>query len=259
MSSNTPQVYVVIGASRGIGLEYIKQLSSRVPSPIIFAGVRSPSSSAELTQLASTNPNVHVVAADLSSTDSINAAAQHIGTQVDGVDVLIVNGAQFATGKVIDGAVQAIESLFAVNVLGPARAIHAFVPLLRKRNTKKIINISSTAGSITLNEAMAVAVTVHGPYSISKGALNILTRQAATELKNEGFIVVPLDPGGVSTTMAHQARDAGDEAFKQMFKALEPTIQTPTESVTKQLRIIDSLTVEQNGTFIGVDGKIIPW
>jgi len=77
--------------------------------------------------------------------------------------------------------------------------------LLRKRGTKKIINISSTVGSNTLNEAYATFTTVQAPYNISKGALNILTRQTATELKGEGFIVVPLCPGVVSTDMGATA------------------------------------------------------
>jgi len=80
-----------------------------------------------------------------------------------------VNGAQWAAGKVtVDSDTTPYEKLFTVNVLGPFRALHAFLPLSRKRSTKKIINISSTAGSLTLNESLGALGSTHAPYNVSK-------------------------------------------------------------------------------------------
>jgi NAD(P)-dependent dehydrogenase (short-subunit alcohol dehydrogenase family) len=73
-SSNTSQVFVIVGASRGIGFEMVKQLSSR-PSTIVYAGVRSPSSAAELQQLAASHSNVRVISTDLANSSSIVSAA----------------------------------------------------------------------------------------------------------------------------------------------------------------------------------------
>jgi len=255
-ANNTPQVYVVIGASRGIGLEYIKQLSARAPPVIVYASVRTPSSSTELNALAAANSNIRVLEVDLSNAKTIDAAAAKVGTQVDGVDVLIVNGAQWEAGKVTGGDIKAIERLLDVNVLGPARTLHAFLPLLRKRNTKKIINISSSAGSNTLNGEYAPVMAVQAPYNISKGALNILTRQAATELKDEGFIVVPLAPGLVATDMSANAKTHYADEFQGILTSMT---KTATEDVQQQLSIIDSLTLEKNGVFISSDNKVVPW
>lgn len=75
MSSNSQQVYVIIGASKGIGLEIVTQLASR-PSTIIYAGVRSPKSATQLNNLSNSNPNVRIISTDLSDTSSFVSAAE---------------------------------------------------------------------------------------------------------------------------------------------------------------------------------------
>jgi NAD(P)-dependent dehydrogenase (short-subunit alcohol dehydrogenase family) len=87
---------------------------------------------------------------------------------VGGIDVLIVNGAQMSKGRAIDSTVESLQQAFDVNVLGAYRANLAFLPLLRARKTKKIINISSTAGSNTLNEPFGAITSTHAHYNVSK-------------------------------------------------------------------------------------------
>lgn len=102
MATTQQLVYVVIGASRGIGLEYIKQLATRTPTPIVYATVRNTSTATELNNFATTHTNVRVLHADLASAESFTQLAHTIEKEVSGVDVLIVNGGQWAAGKITD-------------------------------------------------------------------------------------------------------------------------------------------------------------
>jgi len=255
MDKSTPTVYVIVGGTRGIGLAVVKQLASRQDAPIVFATARKPKEAHLLNTLAAQLPNAHVVEADL--TKNFDTAAAEVKKHVDGVDVLVVVGAEFQFGKLTEDTVdQKIMTLIDMNALGALRALRAFLPLLRNRPTKKVINISSSAGSLTLNspEAYGKLSGCHVPYGMSKVLLNGITRQAANDFKAEGFTIVPICPGSVNT-------DGVQVFWKAMGLQGPPPfpVQTPEECAQKLVTIIDRLTPEQNGSWLNELGATIPW
>jgi NAD(P)-dependent dehydrogenase (short-subunit alcohol dehydrogenase family) len=134
-------------------------------------------------------------------------------------------------------------TLFKTNVVGTAEATNVFLPLLRKRgkeHTKKILNMSSILASLTIRGPDLSNDTV--AYSVSKTALNMLTRLQANELGGENFIVYAAHPGWVATEMG------GDKAPVQ-----------PVDSIKGLLTVLDKLELSDNGKFIDFEGKYLPW
>ncbi|HEY5742501.1 MAG TPA: SDR family NAD(P)-dependent oxidoreductase, partial [Terrimicrobiaceae bacterium] len=121
--------------------------------------------------------------------------------------------------------------------VGVVRVVQAFLPQLKKSGHAQVANISSGAGSISEKEDFD-----YYPYSVSKAALNMLTRALAAELRSHGIGVTAISPGWVRTRMG------GENA---------PL--TPEESAKSLFQTITSLTIAQSGKFLGRDGESYAW
>ena len=183
-------VYFVTGASRGIGLEFIKQLVKRENS-VVYAGVRNPASMEN--HFPSPRPdNLHIVQCDVTSDDSISAAAQIVAKVTGRVDVLI-NNAGIDNGLCIrETSAESFRTVLDTNVVGVHRMLRAFLPLVSASSVKKVINMSSDYGSVALNNR-----NYAGAYSTSKAALNMLTVQYKNEYPEEGITFILMQPGDV--------------------------------------------------------------
>lgn len=227
--------YVITGASRGIGLEFVHQLLRR--GDTVDAGVRSPEGAKRLEPLARESGNrLRIHALDVESDASIRAFAADVCSQP--VDVLINNagvpGLWCALSDVDYGD---MSRTFAVNALGPLRVTTALLPALRRGGPRKVAHVSSRMGSVAENnEGGAYA------YRMSKAALNMGVRTLANDLRQEGFTTVVLHPGWVQTDMG------GPQA----------PLPAP-DSVRGMLRIIDGMGPEHTGRFFDYQGAEVPW
>ncbi|PIL26448.1 hypothetical protein GSI_12206 [Ganoderma sinense ZZ0214-1] len=260
--------YAVVGASRGIGLEYVRQLAGR-PDAVVFAVVRNPESSTHLKDVAANLKNVHIVAGDVADYNTLEKAAKQISEITSGkLDCLIHNAAHMDFKTVHKGFddYADMEELdndfiyaFKVNSLGPVHSITAFLPLLRASDTRKIVVIGTGAGD--LKSVQGLNMVNFAAYGMTKAAAVIATTKFAIKLKDEGFVVVSLTPGVVDTSATAGAyRDAvreGYAAFTASVKkatGIELTAQTPEESIAAQLKMIDGLEASQNGLFLSHTG-----
>ncbi|KAI8365032.1 hypothetical protein EDC96DRAFT_510242 [Choanephora cucurbitarum] len=240
----TSSIFVVTGTSRGLGLELTRQLSAK--GHTVFACARNPDASEKLQELVD-NKQVISIKMDTLDRESIKAAAKEIEKRApEGIDVLINNvGITGDFHNTLEELTREnLIKTFEANVCGTNDVTLALLPLLRKRGQdkiKKIINISSTIGSVEMVTNFEETLQVF-PYCVSKSALNMLTRLTAAKLAKENFIVYASCPGHVQTDMG------GKNA------AL-----TPEESVANQLAKIDEVTLQDNGSFFGNHGKITPW
>ena len=225
---------VITGANRGIGQELARQYLAR--GDRVYAAVRAPDKSAELTSLnESSGGRLIVRACDVANDASVNAFA---ATVTEPVDVLINNAGVRKKpddfGKLnLDEAAQ----VFQVNALGALRVTAALLPMLRRARGAKIANISSAMGSIEGN-------TSGGSYGyrMSKAALNMATRSLAQDLRGDGIIAVVLSPGWVKTDMGG---------------ASAPTLVT--DSAAGLIGVIDGLTLKDSGGYFGFRGERIAW
>ena len=211
--------YLITGCSRGLGLELVKQLLLASPSSVgtIIATSRSPSPSAALhDQIKVSGDRLHHVQLDVLDKASIQSSVQHASQilQGQGLDVLINNAGVTALEKGGASAMYALRNTLDTNVVAVHEVSSAFLPLLQQGKEKKIVNISSTVGSMALKEW--TKMMPNPSYKISKAALNMLTIQYASDLESQGFTVFCVSPGWLSTDLggprADLAPDVGAKA-----------------------------------------------
>ncbi|KAI9016639.1 hypothetical protein DFJ74DRAFT_634863 [Hyaloraphidium curvatum] len=228
---------IVTGASRGLGLEFVRQIAARWPGGRIAACVRDLSKGDEVRKAG--GGKVEVVQLDADSESSISKAAAEIERLFpDGIDVLVNNAGRLISGvPPLETTGEQLNSTFLTNVVGPVLISESLVPSLHKKETKVILNISSIMGSMA-RSASGGDVS----YRVSKAALNMATHCFAKTLGPEGFIVVPIHPGWVSTDMGGPTAPV-----------------SPEQSVKGMLDVVESLGEGDNGRFRSFDGGELPW
>ncbi|MBN34890.1 MAG: short-chain dehydrogenase [Rhodospirillaceae bacterium] len=224
---------VVTGASRGIGLEFVRQYLE--DGWTVHAGARDLAGSGMLKALAC--DRLHVHALDLRNRDQIAALGQLLSGQP--VDVLINNaglwfGDDEAMGRCSDDAW--IEE-FEVHVFAVMAMTEALVENISASENRLIVNISSGNGSFGW-EAKATDY----PYNSTKAALNMLTWGLSLDLADRGISVLAFTPGFVATDMTDHASDL-----------------KPSESVAGMREMIAEAGLEQSGSFRRYNREAMPW
>jgi NAD(P)-dependent dehydrogenase (short-subunit alcohol dehydrogenase family) len=237
----SPDVTVLItGANRGIGLEYVRQYAARGWN--VIATARRPEEAADLKALAAANPKIRIEKLDVTDFAAVDAlAARYKGKPID----IVVNNAGITGardkqefGKSSDWPT--FEAVLKTNVIAPLKIAEALLPNLQASSQKKLVNVSSSEGSIgSVNSARNVF------YRASKAALNMEMRNVAFAVKDKGIAVALINPGPVDT---------------DMMASLPKRFLRPKEDAVKDLiRITDQLTLENTGSYWDFTGKPLPW
>jgi NAD(P)-dependent dehydrogenase (short-subunit alcohol dehydrogenase family) len=188
------RVAVVTGANRGIGLEVSRQLAG-----LNFRVVMTGRDRGQIDKAARslTGERVMPVQLDVTDTASIERAHRQIEDQLGGVDVLVNNAAILLheSSDVLAVPLDDYRRTFETNVFGAIQVCRAFVPAMARRRYGRVVNVSSGAGQLSRMSTYAPA------YSMSKAALNALTRILAETYRGEGVLVNSVDPGWVRTDM----------------------------------------------------------
>jgi len=251
--------YVVSGASRGIGLEFVVQLLAK--GNVVFALVRNPEGSKALSAIK--NKNLHVIKADITDLASVKAAAAEVAKITGGsLDVLINNAAyqnayhtfhsilEFSSDE---DMVEDFNTSYQTNVMGPIFTTNAFIPLLKKGTLKKVLTLATGIGEIDLT--LASGYVGHPSYCVSKAALVLAVSKYAVALKDEGFTFLSISPGVVNTAEAPPPPEAMPLIQKMAggFQKVYPHWQgpiSPTESVGYVLNVFDNVKPEDTGKFL---------
>ncbi|KAL3458723.1 hypothetical protein BJX64DRAFT_291876 [Aspergillus heterothallicus] len=215
---------LIVGASRGLGLELVKQ-HSKTGKYHVFATVRRP------TNTIPTADNIVQLTLDQANPDSVRAAASEIAE----LDTLIINAAIGADEHLLTTSESRLSEYMNTNIAGPIRVVKAFLPALLKRNTRKIVLISSEAGSLSLQVDNTFGF--HGPYAVTNAAANMVAVQLHNELRSWGFTVVAVHPGWVATDMGRIAGDGG---------------MTPAEAALRLLEVVEEVQVSDSASFFSI-------
>ena len=201
------RVAVVTGASRGIGLELVRQLLESGEWRVVPT-CRSPAEARELLALHEAGRHVGMeapVQLDVTDAASANRAVEAVSALVPAIQLLINNAAMpnnhDPQDHVLNTAPDAMTELFDVNCTGVLRVTHAFLPLLRA-GRGVVANLSSTLGSVS--KADSISPGYFTAYRCSKAAMNMLTRTLAAGEPQVTFVL--LQPGAVATDMGRAAR-----------------------------------------------------
>ncbi|KAF2743422.1 short chain dehydrogenase/reductase SDR [Sporormia fimetaria CBS 119925] len=235
------RTYFLTGANRGIGLEFVRQVSSDKNNTII-AGVRNLEADLSDLQKYKENGNVHIIECNVSSLDSISGlefrVAEILSKTGANLDFLFniagINATSSDTSLSIDP--DSLQNHMNVNVLGPAKIVETLQKYLARGAV--VMNMTSGLASMTVATTTPKCCT----YSISKAAQNMLTLHQARDLKRNDVTVICMDPGWVKTRMGGKGAMIEAEV-----------------SISGMLDVLKGLKREDSGKFLRFDGAQVPW
>jgi len=245
---------LVQGASRGIGLGFVRQLLAEPQIGRVFATCRAPHQAGQLAALANDDPRLSVVVLDATREDSIARAAAQVAADTDRLH-LVLNCAGLLHGgpsavapekRLADVHPEALAASFAVNAVGPLLVAKHFERLLAHRERAVFASISARVGSIGDNR-------LGGWYAYrgAKAAQNMFTKTLAIEWarSRRNVVCVALHPGTTDTDLSRP------------FQANVPAEKLlPVERTVHQLLdVIDRLGPADTGRFLAWDGREIAW
>lgn len=202
-----PQAYkraLITGANKGIGFETARQLLQQ--GFYVYLGCRDTGKGAEAAERLKAEGLYRTEAIQLDVTDenSVKAARQAIGQRTAVLDVLInnagINGGMPYTA--LEAGAAQFAAVFDTNVLGVARVTQAFIDMLGRSSAPRIVNVSSSVGSLSLQSNPGWPAYTYAKYAVyasSKAAMNMYTVHLAFELRNTAFKVNAVCPGYTST------------------------------------------------------------
>lgn len=238
---DSKRIALITGGNKGIGLEIARQLGQAGVHIIVGArdGGRAGTAVGELAAEGLSAQSVHV---DLDDWASADAAAAWIAAEHGNLDILVNNAGIFDFADAAPGkaSLEAVRRVMETNFLGTLAVTQAMLPLLRKSQAGRIVNLSSSLGSLTLNgdPSSPYYSQQYIGYNASKAALNMLTIQLHEALRGTGIAVNSVSPGFVKTDLTGYG------------------VMTPEEGAWLPVRY--ALDGEGSGRFVEPDGET-PW
>lgn len=178
--------------------------------------------------------NVEAIQIDVTNEGSVKNARAKIGNKTDVLDILInnagISGVKFdedgnfipETRNAIEAGIDIFKEVYETNVYGVVRVTQAFLDLLKKSPAPRIVNVSSSVGSLTLQSDPKWLAYDYGKYAVygsSKSALNMYTLHLAYELKDTAFKINAVDPGYTKTDFTnHQGTGTVEDAAARVVK-----------------------------------------
>jgi NAD(P)-dependent dehydrogenase (short-subunit alcohol dehydrogenase family) len=188
-------IWVITGANRGLGLEFVTQLSKDGLNTIIATSRSMSRESLGGLQALDIKFNLHILECDTSSPDSIESFGKQVTALLDArkIDFLLNNAGVNTQSELtsLNVTPEAITENVSVNVIGPAKIVQVLERHLQSGSV--VMNMTSGLGSLT--DTSTTDQTKCTAYSISKAGLNILTLHQASNLKKKEVVVVCVDPG----------------------------------------------------------------
>ena len=243
------KIALITGASKGLGFETAYQLGVKGYTVIVTARTQQKSNeSAEI--LKSKGINAVGMQLDVVNNNDIDNISKSINEHFGILDILVNNaGVQLDFPGFMPGnstetvSMDILKQTFEINYFAPIALTQKLLPLLKKSNAGRIVNVSSIMGSLTLHADLNSPI--YGikllAYNSSKTALNQFTLHLAEALKDSPIKANSAHPGWVKT-------DLGGE-YAPM--SIEDGVKT----------IVDLSTLDENGptgAFIHL-GESLPW
>ncbi|MEO6366097.1 MAG: SDR family oxidoreductase [Luteimonas sp.] len=203
--NNATKIALVTGATRGIGLETVRQLAENGVH-VLLAGRDGDKAAEAAEAMQDQGLPVDPIVLDVTSSDSIAAAADEISRKHGHLDILVNNAGiarDNAQRKPSEQTLVHWRETFDTNLFGVVAVTQALLPLLRRSPAGRIVNVSSILGSLTLHSDPASPIYDFKvpAYSASKSALNAWTVHLAHELRDTSIKVNAVHPGYVKTDM----------------------------------------------------------
>lgn len=244
---NTSLRVLITGATKGIGREIAGQLAEQ--GHTVLVGARNmEQGEAVAAEIRADGGRALALRIDVRDPESVAAATARVDAEHGSLDALVNNaGISHQAGADPSGQlprsadVEQIQFVMETNVLGVIRVSTAFLPLLRRSATPRIVNVSSSAGSLAAVSRLDSTDPIALGYVTSKTALTAVTMMYARDLAAEGILVNAVCPGFVATDLnGHRG------------------VLTPAQGARQAVRMTTIPADGPTATFTDVDGPV-PW
>ncbi|WP_309083213.1 SDR family NAD(P)-dependent oxidoreductase [Chelativorans sp.] len=237
--TENPRIALVTGANQGIGLQIATDLAAGGLTVLLASRNLDRGKAAAQT----IEGDVHPIQLDVTDQASIRAAVAQVEQQFGRLHILINNAAiSRANGQESETlrdyiqrsratliSLDEVRTIWETNVFGVLAVTQAFVPLLRKSEAARIVNVSSSLGSLTINSTPhPYRATFNPGYGASKTALNAITLAFAIDLEAEGIKVNAVTPGFTRTALnnyegTESVQQGAAEAVRVALSSEQPT------------------------------------
>lgn len=214
----------ITGANKGIGFGTAKLLLQK--GYYVYIGSRNARNGANAVEKLKAEGliNVEMVQIDVTDDASVQLCREEMGKRTDVLDVLI-NNAGINGGSdpytALEATPEEFKAAFDTNVIGTARVTKAFIDLLKKSDEPRIVNLSTSVASLTLQSDSnwpAYNYAKYAVYAASKAALNMYTIHLAYELRDTNFRVNAVCPGLTATDFTFGNGGELETAAKRIVK-----------------------------------------
>ncbi|RYP08519.1 hypothetical protein DL764_001850 [Monosporascus ibericus] len=255
--------YVITGVSKGLGFEFLRQISADLNNTVIGIVRDKPTTDKKVSEELSRRSNIHILHADVTDYDALQQAVVETAKITGGsLDYLVANAGYvtqldaFEPIGVLGNKPQELEGdlnkSIKVNVTSNIHLFNLYMPLILKGQVKKVVTISS--GLADLDPINNFELEVSPLYSISKAAMNIAVAKFHAQYKKDGVLFISISPGTVD--VGHYTHATQEElqklgAMMQKFQQYAPDFKGPT---TPELAVKDVISVWEKASVENGDG-----
>jgi NAD(P)-dependent dehydrogenase (short-subunit alcohol dehydrogenase family) len=197
------QIALVTGGNTGAGFEVVRALARK--GMIVYLGSRDEEKGSKAVEDLAGEGDIRLAIIDLTKEATLHASIDMIGKAHGRLDALVNNAGIAFGGNVLEASGDDIRESMEVNLHGPVRLAQLALPLLRKSELARIVNVSSMTSLIRWiqkPDPRSRPDQIPYAYSVAKAAQNAATIMLANALKEEGIKVNAATPGYVKSQIS---------------------------------------------------------
>ena len=226
------KIALITGANKGLGFETARQLANK--GVTVLLGARNETRGKEAAEkLKSEGFDAEFIHVDVTDEKTLQTAAKYVEENYGKLDILVNNaGIAVDSGEKLDElGLETIRKTFDTNFFGVIAATKAFLPLVKKSDSGRIVNVSSGLGSLAQNSDPNWEFAAVKPiaYNSSKAALNMFTVILADQLKDTKIKVNAADPGYTATDLN---QNSGPKTVEQGASIIFDLATLPDDGAT---------------------------
>ncbi|KAI0409254.1 hypothetical protein F4802DRAFT_615719 [Xylaria palmicola] len=264
--------YVIVGVSKGLGFEFLRQISSNEKNTVVGLVRDKPATDKKIKEELGFRANIHIIHGDLNNYESLQKAATDTAAITGGsLDYLIANASYLSLWDAYDpigvlardpkGLEKELTSYLQTNIIGNINLFSLFTPLVLKGHVKKVVAISTGLSDLEMTNQYELDTSPL--YTISKAGLNMVVAKFSAQYKKDGVLFLSICPGTVDVGHFKDMTPAQVESVQTLmgkFKSYAPHFEgqaTPEDAVRDVISVWEraSLGKGDGGNFLSHFGN----